>query len=159
MSPHLLRTTLFTTAFLCAACQPVLGDDASLQATPAPQVQTILTPINGLAAAQIELAVTEAQKQTGLMNRASLPANAGMLFYFESEHKPCFWMKNTLIPLTIGFIDAQGVLQQTIDMQAHSLEPRCAAQPTRYAVEMNQGWFARNNVVPGTQVLNISKQP
>jgi uncharacterized membrane protein (UPF0127 family) len=44
-------------------------------------------------------------------------------------------------------------------MQAHSVEPRCAAHPTRYAVEMNQGWFARNSVVPGTQVLNISKQP
>ena len=159
MKQQIIKTTLFTTAFLCAACQPVLGDDASLPATPAQQVQTILTPINGLAAAQIELAVTEAQKQTGLMNRASLPANAGMLFVFEQPGTQCFWMKNTLIPLTIGFIDAQGVLQQTIDMQAHSLEPRCAAQPTRYAVEMNQGWFARNNVVPGTQVLNISKQP
>jgi uncharacterized membrane protein (UPF0127 family) len=64
-------------------------------------------------------------------------------------------MKNTLIPLSIGFIDAQGVLVQIEDMQPKSLDKHCAKTPIKYAVEMNQGWFKKNNVTIGTALLKV----
>ena len=114
---------------------------------------------NGLQKAQLELAVTDAQHAVGLMNRPELATDAGMLFVFSGNQSTCFWMKNTLIPLTIGFVDEQGILQQTIDMQPQSLEARCPNKPFRYAIEMNQGWFARNNIQPNSVILHIKKAP
>lgn len=119
------------------------------------QSQTQPQFINGLQKAQIEIVTTPEQQQIGLMNRAQLAADSGMLFVFEQTKQPCFWMKNTLIPLTVGFIDERGVLLQTIDMQAQTLNTHCANTPVRYALEMNQGWFARQNINVGTQILNI----
>lgn len=126
-----------------AACQSQISNPSST-----------IKGINGLQKANIELAITDEQHQIGLMNRPQLAADNGMLFVFEQTAKPCFWMKNTLIPLTVGFIDEHGVLLQTMDMQAQTLDAHCPNLPYRYALEMNQGWFARQNISIGTQILN-----
>lgn len=116
--------------------------------------------INGLKNTQIEIAITQEQKEHGLMNRLSLPINSGMLFVFEQSDKLCFWMKNTLIPLSIGFIDENGVLLQTEEMQAQSSDTHCAKQPARYALEMNADWFKQNNIRIGSKILSIrNKKP
>ena len=87
------------------------------------------------------------------MDRTRLSENAGMMFVFETPKTYCFWMKNTLIPLSVGFIDAQGKLVQINDMQPKSLQHHCAKQPILYALEVNQGWFEHNNVKTQTLVL------
>src|SRR5690606_29201319 len=74
---------------------------------------------------QAEIAATEASRSYGLMNRASLPANHGMLFVFDSVSMPCFWMKNTPLPLSIAFLDTNGRIVNIADMQPHSLDTHC----------------------------------
>ncbi|MGL4767571.1 MAG: DUF192 domain-containing protein [Formosimonas sp.] len=109
--------------------------------------------INGLEKAKIELAQTNDEHMTGLMHRTQLPADNGMLFVFPNNSQACFWMKDTLVPLTVGFIDETGVLLQTQDMQAQTTDVHCPKAPFRYALEMNQGWFIKHNIPIGTQIL------
>jgi uncharacterized membrane protein (UPF0127 family) len=68
---------------------------------------------------------------------------------FEQPATQCFWMKNTLIPLSIAFLDDQGRVVNIADMQPQSLDSHCSARPVRFALEMNQGWFARRGIEPG----------
>ena len=89
------------------------------------------------------------------MGRTSLPENAGMMFVFETPKTYCFWMKNTLMPLDIGFIDAQGLLVQIESMQAQTTDMHCPNQAIAYALEVNQGWFDKHQITVGTQILNI----
>lgn len=105
----------------------------------------------------IEIARTTEARSQGLMNRTSLPENAGMLFVFEEEARWRFWMKNTLIPLSIGFIDSKWRLLQILDMKVapdpangpfEIYEPSDAY---RYALEVNQGFFQRNGITPGAR--------
>ena len=112
----------------------------------------VLTPIASL---QLEWADTPEERQIGLMNRTSLPENSGMAFVFEQNQPHCFWMKNTLMPLDIGFIDAQGRLVQIESMQAQSTDVHCANQAIQYALEVNQGWFHRHPIALGTPVLKV----
>lgn len=91
----------------------------------------------------------------GLMFRESLAPDHGMLFLFPQPHQPCFWMKNTYVPLTVAFIDERGTIISLADMQPESLDTHCAPAPIRYALEMEQGWFARHGAKPGTQVLGL----
>lgn len=94
----------------------------------------------------IELAQTPVQRSRGLMWREHLENDAGMLFIFERPEQLCFWMRNTLIPLSIGFFDAQFTLLQMSDMQPLSDETHCSDKPVRYALEVNQGWFDRQQI-------------
>lgn len=109
----------------------------------------------GMYRIQAEVAATQAQRELGLMNRKSLPQQAGMLFVFEQAQAYCFWMKNTLIPLSIAFIDADGAIVNIEDMQPQTETNHCAAKPARYALEMNQGWFKAKGIKAGTQVGGI----
>lgn len=104
-----------------------------------------------------EVAATEESRSHGLMQRQSLPANHGMLFVFEKVGTPCFWMKNTPLPLSIAFIDEQGVIVNIADMQAHSLDSHCPKGPVIYALEMEQGWFRQHQVKAGDSVKNLPK--
>jgi uncharacterized membrane protein (UPF0127 family) len=85
----------------------------------------------------------------GLMHRQSLPPNHGMLFVFDRAEKQCFWMKNTPLPLTIAFIADDGQIVNFADMQPFSETPHCSLRPVRFALEMEQGWFARRGVLAG----------
>lgn len=103
----------------------------------------------GMYKVDAEVADTEQSRETGLMFRKSLAPNAGMLFVFEEAQPYCFWMKNTLIPLSVAFIDDAGVIVNIEDMKPQSEANHCAASPVRYALEMNQGWFRAKGVKAG----------
>lgn len=112
----------------------------------------------------IELAQTPEQQQFGLMYIHKLKPNEGMLFDFGTESKRSFWMKNTFIPLSIGYFDAQGKLFEIIDMEPVKSEletPKSypSSKPARYALEMNQGWFMKNGIKIDSQInINNNKK-
>ena len=89
------------------------------------------------------------------MHRKSLAQNAGMLFIFDEQAPHCMWMKNTLIPLSVAFIDDNGAIVNIADMEPHSEASHCATRPVRYALEMNRGWFAARGVKPGSRLGGI----
>ncbi len=101
----------------------------------------------------VEIADTQELRRRGLMNRRSLPDNTGMLFVFESESKPSFWMKNTTIPLSISFIAANGLIRQIERLEPLSLESVVSRRTVLYALEVNRGWFEERNITPGDMVL------
>jgi uncharacterized protein len=99
-----------------------------------------------------EIAQTPQERAKGLMGRQSLPPNHGMLFLFEEPARQCFWMRNTPLPLTIAFIDAQGKITSFADMSPFSDETHCSKVPVPYALEMEQGWFKKRGVLVGDSV-------
>lgn len=111
----------------------------------------------GMHLIKAEVAVSEAQREQGLMFRESMSANAGMVFVFDTPATQCMWMKNTLLPLSVAFIDADGKIINIEDMQAQTLDSHCSkkAVPVRYALEMNLGWFKQKNIKPGTVLGNL----
>jgi len=102
-----------------------------------------------------EIAATTQSRSYGLMNRQSLPPDTGMLFVFEHTGQPCFWMKNTPLPLSVAFIDDNGMIVNIANMQPHSLDSHCPVAPIRYALEMEQGWFGDRGIQAGTRVDNL----
>ncbi|MDP5238357.1 DUF192 domain-containing protein [Uliginosibacterium sp. 31-16] len=110
----------------------------------------------GMYRIQAEVAATQAQRELGLMNRKSMPQQNGMLFVFEQSQPYCFWMKNTLLPLSIAFIDEAGQIVNLADMQPQTETNHCATKPIRYALEMNQGWFSAKGIKAGTTVKGIA---
>ena len=106
----------------------------------------------GMHLIQAEVAQTAEQRGIGLMHRAKMGANEGMLFVFETPSQQCFWMKNTLLPLSIAFLADDGRVVNIEDMQPQTLNGHCSSSPVRYALEMNQGWFAKRGIKPGTRL-------
>ena len=107
----------------------------------------------------VETAATQSQRGQGLMHRTSMPESRGMLFVYPAPAYFCMWMKNTNIPLSVAFIDAQGKVINVEDMAPHTETNHCTARNAMYALEANQGWFARHGVVPGSQVLGLEQAP
>ena len=97
----------------------------------------------------VQLALTPAEQQTGLMHRKDMAQQEGMLFVFPQPLTQCFWMKNTLLPLTAAFVADDGRIVNLVDMKPLSLDSHCSEEPVRYVLEMNQGWFARKNIKAG----------
>ncbi|MDL2321275.1 DUF192 domain-containing protein [Desulfosarcina sp. OttesenSCG-928-B08] len=107
---------------------------------------------------QVEVAITPEDRARGLMHRNVLAEDAGMLFVFEKDQILSFWMKDTQIPLSIAFIAADGRILEIRDMEPESRELILSSAPARYALEMNQGWFEKNGIVPGHRVHFFSVQ-
>jgi uncharacterized protein len=103
----------------------------------------------GMHQIDAQLAQTPEQRQTGLMWRKEMPQHEGMLFVFEQPTQQCFWMKNTLLPLTIAFVADDGTIVNLADMKPQALDSHCSAKPVRFVLEMNQGWFAKKNIGAG----------
>ncbi len=101
---------------------------------------------------EVELAQTDQQKERGLMERTELGENRGMFFVFEEEQTLSFWMKNTLIPLSIAYIDESGTIVDIQDMQPLDETPHPSAEPAKYALEVNQGFFDENGISVGDRV-------
>jgi uncharacterized protein len=99
-----------------------------------------------------ELASTPQQREIGLMFRTAMPANDGMLFAFEQPAQQCFWMRNTLIPLSIAFIGDDGGVVNIDDMKPQTLDSHCSAKPVRFVLEMNEGWFAKRGIKAGSRL-------
>ena len=113
----------------------------------------------GMHRIEAEVAATDPNRQLGLMNRKSMPQQHGMLFVFNNENTHCMWMRNTLLPLSVAFVDAQGVIINIEDMKPQTENNHCAKQPARYALEMNQGWFSQRGIKPGIKLGGIEKAP
>jgi uncharacterized protein len=111
----------------------------------------------GMHLIRAEVAADYSTRGRGLMHRKSLAPNSGMLFVFERAEIQCMWMKNTYIPLSVAFVDAQGTIINIADMQPHNEQSHCAARPALYALEMTQGWFAERGVKPGTKLAGLDK--
>jgi uncharacterized membrane protein (UPF0127 family) len=108
---------------------------------------------------EAEVASDSQNRQIGLMNRKAMPAQRDMLFVFTEKNTHCMWMRNTFIPLSVAFIDDQGVIINIEDMQPQTENNHCAKVPARYALEMNLGWFAQRAIKPGTKLGGIEKAP
>jgi uncharacterized membrane protein (UPF0127 family) len=91
----------------------------------------------------------------GLMQRRSMPANQGMLFVFTQPQRHCMWMKNTLLPLSVAFLDDEGRILNVEDMQPQTEDNHCAARPARFALEMNLGWFRQKGIRPGQKIDGV----
>jgi uncharacterized membrane protein (UPF0127 family) len=109
----------------------------------------------GIHKLDAELARSAEERQRGLMFRESLAENQGMMFQFEQADHYCMWMKNTLIPLSIAFIDEQGKIINIEEMLANSEQTTCAKSKARYALEMNAGWYSRHQIKVGQQVEGL----
>ena len=119
----------------------------------APQTQLERTILRaGIHQIDTQLATTAEQRMTGLMYRKEMPLHEGMLFVFEVAAKQCFWMKNTLLPLSAAFIADDGTIVNIEDMQANTTISHCSAQPVRFVLEMNRGWFAKKGLKAGYQL-------
>ena len=118
-----------------------------------PQLQLPRTQLTaGMHVLNVQLAQTPEQRQIGLMWRKEMPQHEGMLFVFEQPTKQCFWMRNTLIPLSAAFVADDGTIVNIADMKPQSDDSHCSDKPVRFVLEMNVGWFAKRQLKPGYQL-------
>jgi len=113
----------------------------------------------GLYRIEAEVANAEQSREIGLMFRRTMAANHGMLFVFTRDTLECMWMKNTLLPLSVAFIDAAGVIRNIEDMAPQTEDTHCSAGPVRFALEMNRGWFAAKGIKAGARLQGLDKAP
>ena len=106
----------------------------------------------GMYRIDTQLAITPQQREIGLMFRKEMPQQEGMLFVFDMPGVQCFWMRNTLLPLTAAFVADDGTIVNLADMKPMSDESHCSAKPVRYVLEMNQGWFAKRGIKAGAKL-------
>jgi uncharacterized membrane protein (UPF0127 family) len=106
----------------------------------------------GIHQIDTQVALTPEQHAIGLMYRKEMPQHEGMLFAFQSPSRQCFWMKNTLLPLTAAFVADDGTIVNLEDMKPQTTESHCSAKPVRYVLEMNQGWFTKKGFKAGTRI-------
>lgn len=106
----------------------------------------------GMHLIDAQVAFTPEQRQTGLMFRKEMPQQEGMIFVFEQATQQCFWMKNTLLPLTAAFVADDGTIVNLADMKPQTTDAHCSAQPVRYVLEMNKGWFAKKGIKAGSKL-------
>ena len=118
-----------------------------------PQLQLPRTKLTaGMHMLDVQVAQTSEQRQIGLMFRNEMPQHEGMLFVFEQAATQCFWMRNTLIPLTAAFVADDGTIVNLADMKPQSDDSHCSTKPVRYVLEMNVGWFAKRQIKAGYQL-------
>jgi len=106
----------------------------------------------GMHQIDAQVAQTPTQRQIGLMFRREMPQHEGMLFVFEQPAPQCFWMKNTILPLTAAFVADDGTIVNLADMKPQTEDSHCSAKPVRFVLEMNQGWFAKKNLKAGAKL-------
>ena len=104
-----------------------------------------------------EVASTPASQELGLMYRRVLPDNAGMLFVFNQKAGHCFWMRNTLIPLSVAFIDDDGKIVNIDEMKPQTEDNHCPTKPVRYVLEMNTKWFEKKQIGAGKVIEGLPK--
>ena len=106
----------------------------------------------GIHNIQAEVAQSAEERSIGLMFRETMGTSEGMLFAFEQPAQQCFWMKNTLLPLSIAFIADDGSITNIEDMKPQTLDSHCSAKPVRFVLEMNDGWFEKRGIKPGAKL-------
>lgn len=115
----------------------------------------VTTLMAGMHVIKAEVVANDADRAQGLMFRKNMGPNEGMVFVFPAPASVCMWMKDTLLPLSVAFIDAEGKIVNIEDMKPQTLDSHCAKKQIRYALEMNQGWFKQKNVKPGSLITGL----
>lgn len=141
---------------LISAATALLLLTAGAAAQPAQFSSTQLTA--GMHVIKAEVAANDGERQQGLMFREKMANNAGMVFVFDQPNTQCMWMKNTLLPLSVAFIDEHGAIVNIEDMQPQTLDSHCSKRPVKYALEMNLGWFKAKHIKPGTTIEGLLKK-
>ncbi|MDX5410408.1 MAG: DUF192 domain-containing protein [Thauera sp.] len=140
-----------------------LSTSAALLLAGAPAFAQTALPLAELGAGmyriEAEVAHTFETRQTGLMNRTTMPLHRGMVFVFPEARAHCMWMKNTLLPLSVAFVDERGRVINIEDMQPQTADNHCAAGPARFALEMNLGWFAERGIKAGDTLRGFDRLP
>ncbi len=152
-----MKTSVFR-AFLATAF--AVGSMALLPQSAAAQVNKGLPLVEltiGKAKLRAEVAADNNTRTVGLMNRFSLQPDHGMLFVFAQSQPLAFWMKNTYVPLSIAYIDAQGVILNILDMKPHDESTYPSTGAALYALEMKQGWFKDRGIVAGNRIEGLDK--
>jgi uncharacterized protein len=125
-------------------------------ATPAPAQHNPVAELRaGMHLIRAEVVSDPAARAQGLMHRKSLATNAGMLFIFDEHGIHCMWMRNTLIPLSVAYLDDRGAIVNIEHMEPQTDAAHCAARPVKYALEMNRGWFAARGIKPGARLGGV----
>lgn len=112
-----------------------------------------ITLTAGMHRIDAQVAATPQQRMIGLMHRKDMPMHEGMLFIFEEQSQQCFWMKNTLLPLSAAFVADDGTIVNIADMKPQSTVSHCSKEPVRFVLEMNQGWFAKKGLKAGSKLF------
>jgi uncharacterized membrane protein (UPF0127 family) len=133
----------------------LLGATLLAQAQSFPVMETSM----GIHRIETEVAATLETRMQGLMFRQTMADNHGMLFVFPDAQRHCMWMRNTLIPLSVAFLDDKGQVINVEDMQPRTENNHCAAKPARFALEMNLGWFKRKGFGAGAPLSGIERAP
>lgn len=128
--------------------RPALAQQAQL---------SIVELFAGMHRIEAEVASSPESRQIGLMQRSFMAPQRGMLFVFPDVAKHCMWMRNTLLPLSVAFLDEKGVVINVEDMQPKTEDNHCATKPARYALEMNLGWFRSRGFGPGVAIIGVEK--
>jgi uncharacterized membrane protein (UPF0127 family) len=149
----ILKKTLSAALFLVLifSCAGPAGSQGATD-RPNPPLATADLRI-GSALVKAEIADSELERNRGLMFRKSLADGRGMLFVFEKDTPIAFWMKNTLIPLSLAYLSSDGTIIQILELVPQSMEPRASERSVRYALEVPAGWFERVGVKVGDKVL------
>ncbi|WP_427912098.1 DUF192 domain-containing protein [Ramlibacter sp. MMS24-I3-19] len=128
---------------------------ATLGSSFAQEPQTDLPHVRlsaGMHQIDAQVAQSPDQREIGLMYRKQMPQHEGMLFAFEQPGVQCFWMKNTILPLTAAFIADDGEIVNLADMKPQTIDSHCSTRPVRFVLEMNQGWFTKRGIRAGTKL-------
>jgi uncharacterized protein len=131
--------------------------DYAKSAYPAPNA-TVTTKAGNITLIRLEIADTEALRNTGLMNRMALDPDSGMIFVWTGPILESFWMENTFIPLSIAFLSPNGTVQEIQDMAALTTTLHTPMLPYQYAIEANLGYFKAAGIAPG-DTLNLQLTP
>ena len=142
-----LLTRLLISATFLAPLGPIFAQDRAQTDLPRTKLSA------GFHQIEVQVASTPSQQATGLMFRAEMPQHEGMLFVFPEPKQQCFWMKNTLIPLTAAFVADDGTVVNLEDMQPQTTQSHCSAKPVRFVLEVNQGWFAKKGLKAGMRLV------
>lgn len=103
----------------------------------------------GMFQIDAQVAANDMQRSIGLMHRENMPQHEGMLFVFDQPSIQCFWMKNTLLPLTAAFVEEDGTIANLADMAPQTTQSHCSIKPVRFVLEMHQGWFQKKSIGAG----------
>ncbi len=126
--------------------------NSSVEARQSVEFEQASVTLNGQTYA-VDFAKSAQQRAQGLMFRKSLCSDCGMLFRFSPPKQASMWMKNTYIPLDVAFIDKKGTITDIKPLQPHDLTSVGASTKVMYALEMNQGWFARHDIQVGDHIV------
>jgi uncharacterized membrane protein (UPF0127 family) len=149
-----MKTLLtFSLMLLTSLAAPAFADDATARKMPTMTIKV------GTQSVHAEVAATDTDRERGLMFRQKLGKNDGMLFVFSTVAYHAMWMKNTLIPLSVAFMDESGKIVSIHEMLPQTEDNHQAAAPARYALEMNAGWFTSNKIKVGDTIRGLEKAP